>query len=303
MSKEHHDERAARGRVEQPDKTWITECLRLLKPHVAPGSRVLDIGCGNGETADLLRAEMGCQMTCLDYAPSHLARVQAKGHETICCNLDREEEVRQVEDQRRGQYDAVTSLEVVEHMFEPDTLFRLAHAVLKPGGVFVVSTPNMAYVGYRLYSMWRGNLPPSQGHHISFFNARRLWQQMVICGFDVEKMEHFGAGEFYLDRAMGRHGGLFRRGWIRALFWAGLHAGGASLRHSGLIGMGRKSAVQPLGLSGAVREDAYARMPVPDRREALARIMPLLPAGKFDEHPDFMRFCEEEWRKLENKEG
>lgn len=300
MSKEHHDELAAQGRAECSDKTWMVECMRLMKSHVAHGSRVLDIGCGNGETADLLHQEMGCKMCCLDYAPSHLERVQAKGHEIIRCNMDHEDEVRRVKNQYREQYDAVTSLEVVEHMFEPDTLFQLAHAVLKPGGILMVSTPNLAYVGYRLYSMWRGNLPPGQGHHVSFFDARRLWQQMFICGFNVEKMEHYGAGEFYLDRAIGRHGGKIRRGLIRGLFGAGLH-GGVSLRHSGLIGVGRKSKALPLGLSSAVREEAVAHLSAQERQMALARIMPFLAEGKFDEHPDFTRFCEEEWQKQETE--
>ena len=297
MSKEKHDERAAQGRAEQRDKPWIVECVRMLKPHVPRGGRVLDIGCGNGEVADILREEAGCRMTCLDYAPTHLERVRTKGHEVIQCNLDCDEDLRRVADAARGQFDAVTSLEVIEHLFNPDTLLQLAHSVLKPGGHMVISTPNLAYVGYRLYSMFRGNLPPGQGHHISFFSGHRLWQQMFVCGFDVEDIAHFGAGEFYLDRAIGQHSGWGRRQWIRVLFEAGLRLGPPSLRYSELVGLARKANALSLGLNRTTRDESYCRMSAHDRKMALARLMPLVRKGRFDEHPNFIHFCEEEWEK------
>lgn len=294
MSKENHDERAARTRQEDLEKPWIQECVRLMKSRAARGGRVLEIGCGNGETADILSRDLGCQMSCLDYAPSHLARVRAKGHETISCNLDSEDEVRCVETEKQGQYDVVVSLEVIEHLFEPDVVFRLAHAVLKPQGLLLISTPNLAYIGYRLYSLFRGNLPPAQGHHISFFNGRRLWQQLFICGFEPEPVVHFGSGEFYLDRAVGRHGGWIRRRLIRGLFLLGLYGGPDHLRSSGLIGIGRKSNVLPLALSSVLRKEAYGKMTEREKVDALKRIEPDLLAGHFDEHPDFMQFCENE---------
>lgn len=297
MLKEKHDELAGRDRLEEYNKEWFATALHLLNDYLPEKGKVLDIGCGNGEMADILFRKKQCEVTCLDYVQSHLDRVKDKGYEAIRCNLDCGENVEQIISQKQKQYDAVVCLEVIEHLFNPDNLLRLVYAVLKRGGVFVVSTPNMAYITYRLYSLFRGNLPSGQGHHVSFFDARRLWQQMFVCGFDVRELIHFGAGQFYLDRTIGAKGGLFRRVAIRAIYKVGLYLGPKSLRHSGLLVLGQPSEAPPLGLNRAFRNALYAKMRDEDRKLTLTRIVSKIQAGRFDEHPDLTSFCETEWNK------
>lgn len=85
-----------------------------------------------------------------------------------------------------------------------------------------------------------------------------------------------------------------RRRMIRGLFLLGLYGGPDHLRSSGLVGIGRKSNVLPLALSSVLRKQAYGKMKESEKRDALKRIEPYLLAGRFDEHPDFMQFCETE---------
>lgn len=294
MSKIMHDERAAKRRVEQFDKTWINECMALLGNSLPEGARVLDIGCGNGELADRLKVEKGLSVSCLDYAPSHLERVKEKGYETFCCHLDKDDEVAKIGAEFRESYDVVTALDVVEHLFTPDVLFKLAYDVLKPGGLLLVSTPNMAYISYRLYSMFQGNLPAGQGHHVAFYDSKRLAEQYFVCGFDVMALRHYGEGSFYLDRAAGLSSSWLRKRMVNLLFQLGGRLGPLSMRRSGLIAIGRKSDVQPLGLSGMARDMWVAEMDQSSRIESIQRMRAAIAKGQFDSHPDLRQFCKED---------
>src|SRR6218665_860995 len=53
-------------------------------------------------------------------------------------------------------YDAVTALEIIEHIENPWKLIRDVAAVLKPGGILVLSTPNIASFPSRLRFFLRG---------------------------------------------------------------------------------------------------------------------------------------------------
>ena len=47
-------------------------------------------------------------------------------------------------------FDVVTCLEVIEHLHNPDNLIKEIYRVLKPGGVLILSTPNLASLTNRL---------------------------------------------------------------------------------------------------------------------------------------------------------
>lgn len=300
MSKKLHDEDVAAERREIHDKSWMTECLTLFGRYNPAGMKVLDIGCGNGEASDLLKDKFQCQMSGLDYANAHLDRVRAKGYETIPCDMDDEAARQAVADRYRDHFDAAICLEVIEHIFNPDTLLSLAHSVLKPGGLLIVSTPNMAYIGYRLYSLFRGNLPAGSGHHISFFDARRLSQQLFLNSFDLQEMVHFGSGEFYLDRTIGLSNPTWRKVAVRTLFEAGLRLGPRSLRNSGLISISKKADISPVGLSTSFRTHAYARLSEPERQQVIKRLSPCLKTRFFDEHPVLCSFIRQEALRLKD---
>jgi 2-polyprenyl-6-hydroxyphenyl methylase/3-demethylubiquinone-9 3-methyltransferase len=286
MSKINHDEDAAAARIENHDKPWFTECLTLLGQYSPTGLKVLDIGCGNGEAADLLKNMFQCQVSCLDYASAHLEKVKLKGYEAIHCNMDDESSLQKVAETYHQQFDAVICLQVIEHIFNPDAILQMAYAVLKPNGILIVATPNMAYIGYRIYSLFRGNIPPGTGHHISFFDSHRLWQQLFMSGFDPLQMVHYGAGEFYLDRAIGRSNTFWRKWMIRSLLYAGLWFGTKHLRHSGLICLSRKSTAASVGLSPLFRKNAFAKLTPDEKQCVTARVIPTIKAKMFEEHPE-----------------
>ena len=104
------------------------------------GRDVLDIGCGAGRLA-LFAAAAGARVTALDFSPKaiELAQVVAA---SLAAPVDGVEfRVGRFEDLDR-QFDIVLMTEVFEHIETPppDTLRQL-RALLKPGGIAVVSSP------------------------------------------------------------------------------------------------------------------------------------------------------------------
>ena len=101
------------------------------------GKTALDVGCGAGLLAEPL-ARLGARVTAVDAAPEliEVARDHAAGQGLA---IDyRAAGVEQVE----GQFDLVTSMEVIEHVADPQAFVKDLAQRLAPGGLMILSTPN-----------------------------------------------------------------------------------------------------------------------------------------------------------------
>lgn len=106
-----------------------------------PGKRVIDIGCGGGLVAEGM-ARRGATVTGIDLgeAPLAVARLHAEkeGIEVEYRNIPAET----IADERAGQYDAVTCLEMLEHVPDPASVVAACARLVKPGGQIFFSTIN-----------------------------------------------------------------------------------------------------------------------------------------------------------------
>jgi len=97
---------------------------------------------------------------------------------------------------KTGSFDAISCLEVIEHVENAERLVRELRRVLKKGGFLVISTPNVSYWLVRL-SMLFGAVPPDEGYHFRFFNARTLRRLLEREGFRVVKSRSIFFLPFY----------------------------------------------------------------------------------------------------------
>ena len=104
------------------------------------GLRALDVGCGGGLLAEPL-SRLGCTVTAVDAAASADERV--RGVEFIASTA--EELVAQ-----GRRFDLVCSLEVIEHVADPQEFVRTLTKLVVPGGALALSTINRTPRAYAL---------------------------------------------------------------------------------------------------------------------------------------------------------
>lgn len=104
------------------------------------GLRALDIGCGAGLVTEPL-ARMGAQTTGLDAAAENVAAAKIHAAATGLAIAYRSGAVEDLAAEG-AQFDLVTCLEVVEHVADRAVFFASLAALLAPGGLLIVSTPN-----------------------------------------------------------------------------------------------------------------------------------------------------------------
>ena len=96
------------------------ELIAELVPH---GSRVLDLGCGNGELLALLERERGCSGYGIEIADANVLACHERGVNVIQLNL--EEGLALFEDK---SFDVVLQLDTLQHLGTPRRCCARRHA-------------------------------------------------------------------------------------------------------------------------------------------------------------------------------
>ena len=106
-----------------------------------PGKKVIDIGCGGGLLSEGM-ARRGAEVTGIDMgeAPLAVARIHAEQAGVAVEYLQTPAE--KIAEERAGQYDVVTCLEMLEHVPNPASVIRACAKLCKPGGHLYFSTIN-----------------------------------------------------------------------------------------------------------------------------------------------------------------
>jgi len=160
--------------------------MRWLETYGEPGGRLLDVGCAAGFFMQVGRERgwevygvepAGCMA---EFARSHL------GLEVFAGKL-------READYRPGFFDAVTLWDVLEHMTDPHQELLEVNRVLRPGGLLVVETQNVAsWVARALGQRWHhyGNQL-----HLFHFTPQTITRLLAETGFRLVKITRTTAGK------------------------------------------------------------------------------------------------------------
>jgi len=158
---------------------------RYIKP-LPPTARVLDAGCGDGNfTADI--AALGHRCHGIDLSSGGIARARERyaGIEFAVSSLN--------DDLRAAfpgvtEFDAIYSVEVIEHLYSPVTFARRAMEALRPGGLLIITTPYWGYAKNLLLAI-TGRIDRAltalwEGGHIKHWSRATLTRLLTGAGFE-----------------------------------------------------------------------------------------------------------------------
>ncbi len=113
------------------------------------GARMLDVGCGGGLLSEALAAR-GAQVTAIDLAPDLLQVARLHGLETGVAVDYRLSSVEALATEQPGAFDAITCMELLEHVPDPASVVGACAALLRPGGRLFLSTLNRTPAAFAL---------------------------------------------------------------------------------------------------------------------------------------------------------
>ncbi len=134
----------ARNAPQKPIRDFIPYLLvkysnyGAILHQIPDNSKVLDLGCGDGNVSQLYVKRKSCKVIGIDISGSAVKLAREK-IEALCGDLNDtsfpfKDEV----------FDAVTVVDVLEHLINPLSLLSETHRLLRPGGRLILSVPNFA---------------------------------------------------------------------------------------------------------------------------------------------------------------
>lgn len=105
------------------------------------GLSLLDVGCGGGLIAEPMR-RLGFEVTAIDASSENIGTARVHGEQQGLDIAWRAATAEQLEAEGAGPFDVVLTLEVVEHVADPEAFLRTCARLVKPGGMMIVATLN-----------------------------------------------------------------------------------------------------------------------------------------------------------------
>ena len=125
--------------------------LQLVASWIEPGSRVLDLGCGEGDLLLYLKTHKAIEGKGIEQDESKVVRCIERGLSVLQGDLNEE-----IEDFPDQAFDYIVLSQTLQQVYEPDRLIR---SILRIGRNGIVSFPNFSHWRIRLQLLLTGKAP------------------------------------------------------------------------------------------------------------------------------------------------
>ena len=189
-----------------PISTPLRPDLAIIASHVAPGSRVLDVGCGDGTLMAALRDERGCDARGLELDAHNVAACVGQGLSAIQGDADTDLGL-----YPDASFDYAILSQTLQTTKRPD---KIMEELLRIGRKAFVSFPNFAHWRVRLDLLTRGRMP-----------VTRL---LPVAWYETPNIHHLTIADFH--DFVGTHGIVVEGAWylnhgtLTSASWSNLRA-------------------------------------------------------------------------------
>ena len=137
--------------------------LQVIASWIEPGSRVLDLGCGNGDLLLYLKEHKQVRGTGIELAEDKVIRCIERGLTVLQGDFRQE-----VRDYPEGRFDVVILSQTLQQVLDPRELLI---ELLRIGGRVIVSFPNFSHWLARLQLLFTGQAPVTNQLPYEWYNS------------------------------------------------------------------------------------------------------------------------------------
>ena len=154
---------ATRYSMPGPDTEMID---KLLLEQVDDGSRVIDLGCGDGRLLDRLRSERGCRVLGVELGEAEVTAVIGRGLSVIRADLDQG-----LGDIPDDSFDTAVLSQTLQQVHRPTTVLR---EMLRVARRALVVVPNFGHWRIRLKVIQQGRAPVTDSLPYEWYDTPNL---------------------------------------------------------------------------------------------------------------------------------
>lgn len=184
-----------------PQGRWPRDRTEAIVFCATGSGTVLDIGCGDGRLLHALRSRFDT-LVGLEYSPDRLQQAQVNMEGLNFKPIHGSAE--NMEALATASIDCIVSADTIEHIPEVYAATTEMYRVLRPGGVLLINTPNIAFLKKRLLLLC-GRFPSTSqpneglgsdvlfdGGYLHYFTYRSLRLLLERVGFRIDRAIGFG---------------------------------------------------------------------------------------------------------------
>ncbi len=178
---------------------------------IPQGKRLIDIGCFTGRFLDIAK-NAGFSTYGVEYQPQAAKIANEQHNGRVYCGP-----IENYSKQSSDLFDVITLFGTIEHVTAPDDTLRISTNLLKPGGIYIIQTPNTSSLLARIMGKKWPVFTPIE--HIYYFSSQNIkiflshyglkvikisrhWKYLPV-GYVYKQFENFGPEYFeFLNKLM-----------------------------------------------------------------------------------------------------
>lgn len=140
--------------------------LSIIASWIQHGSRILDLGCGQGDLLAWLKKHKAIQGTGIEQNKEQAATCISRGLSVLQGDL-----IAEVQDYPDGCFDVVILSQTLQQVYQPDELLK---SLSRIGKQVIVSFPNFSHYSIRLKLLLKGQAPSNRQLPYSWYDTPNI---------------------------------------------------------------------------------------------------------------------------------